>query len=1279
MNLLNNLEIKKRIKDIFEGKEKINKEVNFLGSSFNEDEKLDLSTFLNVFSELNYQIEDKLYLTPKDSVFENKEVNNLIDKLVKIAILKNKSREGAVWYIKTKRKPTSYFIRKIAKDLKTSSFGSNNNLLIFNWDEKDQFLFVFPFFTLNQIELRKLQIDKNNLYQTDLEVLSNIFVADEKVFIQKLWLEAFNVEKVSEKFFDDYFRYFNKLWTEINNQLKEYDDSLKISKYIAHQLLNRLMFCFFLEKKSNWLGEDKKFIRNFVKEYEKLLSENKIEKNTFYNNWLKSLFLEAFNKRFIRKNYFSDKINSVLFNAPFLNGGLFEENEYDKYDITISDELIINQIIEDFLLKYNFTIVESAPLEKEVAVNPELIGKVYEKFVNIETTPQIKKKYDSEGNSKGIVYTQEKEIDFMCKKSLIEYLLIKIPELPREYIYDFIYVDIDDFNRLEISRELFLKLKNVLENIKIVDPAVGSGSFLVGFLNLLVNLHKKIQKFEPAANLTDFGLKKKIIKNNLYGVDVMDWAVKIAELRLWLSLIIESDLKREQLQLEPLLPNLDFKIRQGDSLIQYVEDYDISDLFINMKNFELSTKNRLNNLIEKKLDFYENPEKYKYFEIENEKFSIFSDILDIKIIELQQQKENFKKNINNKHKQNEMFNDFDQTEINYFDENENKSKKEKNEMIDRKIKKLKDLKNQIITKKELSFLWQLDFPEVFYRKENSGFDIVIGNPPYVRQEEIEPPLLQKNKFSDDEWKNQKIIYKQRLQSLVEKIYSKEFVPKSRADLYVYFYFKSLSLLNKDGIFCFITSNSWLDVDFGAKLQEFLLRRTKIIGIYDNQAVRSFKQADINTIIIFTTAPSKDEKSNLSHFAKFVVFKKPFDEVLKKEILLKIDKNDPNWLYDKPIFELVKNRKEEDEFNIFPIRQSDLLKDGLMKIEESESINAQEQIEGTYVYQSNKWGGKFLRAPKIFWKILEKGKNKLIKLRDIAEIRFGIKTGANEFFYLKPVGKTVKEVVEIAEKNPDTLIRVKNGADWEGEIEARFLKPVIKSPRELKTIIVRLEDLNYLVFMCHEPKSKLVGTKALEYINWGEKQKFHERPTCKSREKWWDLGIWEISKNILPMFENERKYCFYNISKAYIDAALYWVYSKANISEEILNVLLNSIIIHFYKEVSCRPPEGLGALQMKVYHYNEMLIPPIKNLKLEENFLKTNFLKLILREIPTIFTEIGFDPKKVIREQEPNPLPYRKALDDIVFDALGLNEEERKEVYWAVAELVKNRIEKARSF
>jgi len=162
-----------------------------------------------------------------------------------------------------------------------------------------------------------------------------------------------------------------------------------------------------------------------------------------------------------------------------------------------------------------------------------------------------------------------------------------------------------------------------------------------------------------------------------------------------------------------------------------------------------------------------------------------------------------------------------------------------------------------------------------------------------------------------------------------------------------------------------------------------------------------------------------------------------------------------------------------------------------------------------------------------------------------------------------------------------------------------------------------------------------------------------------------------------MFERGRKYCFYTESELFIDAALYYVYTKEN--ELLLNILLNSTFFGLLKEILARPPEGGGGgpIQMKVYQYEDMPIISITEFQGKDKQNKI-FNKFINREIKPIFEELGIDPDKPIREQEPKPLPDRAELDKIIFDELGLTEQERKEVYWAVCELVKQRIEKARS-
>jgi hypothetical protein len=338
-----------------------------------------------------------------------------------------------------------------------------------------------------------------------------------------------------------------------------------------------------------------------------------------------------------------------------------------------------------------------------------------------------------------------------------------------------------------------------------------------------------------------------------------------------------------------------------------------------------------------------------------------------------------------------------------------------------------------------------------------GFDVVIGNPPYVRQEHIED----KEKIIES---ISKCFIDQSGKSLI-KI-------NKRSDLYVYFYYKGLDLLKVNGILCYVSSNSWLDVGYGRELQEFLLRYMHVLMVVDNLIERSF-DADINTVIVFIRRPKFVSWDDIT---KFITFKMPFGEANRPDILIKIHQTQEKII--------------TEEFRVIPKTRKELWIEGI----ETEDDEIKEKYLWKYKYAGNKWGGKYLRAPEIFYKILEKGKGKLVRLGDIAEVKRGFTTGANEFFYLEPIGKPA----------PKGLLHVKNSAGWEGYIEEEFLKPVIKSPKELKTIIVKEEDLKYRVFMCHKSKNELKGTYALEYIEWGEKQGYHKRPTCASRQRWLSL-------------------------------------------------------------------------------------------------------------------------------------------------------------------------------
>ncbi len=320
------------------------------------------------------------------------------------------------------------------------------------------------------------------------------------------------------------------------------------------------------------------------------------------------------------------------------------------------------------------------------------------------------------------------------------------------------------------------------------------------------------------------------------------------------------------------------------------------------------------------------------------------------------------------------------------------------------------------------------------------------------------------------------------------------------------------------------------------------------------------------------------------------------------------------------------------------------------------------------YGGNKWGGKFLRAPEIFYTILRKGKGKLVRLGDIAEVRFGIKTGANEFFYLPSKYFDIR-----AEGDYYRLVPKRDGLPDDIKIEKEFLKPVIKSPRESKNILLKLNNLKYRVILCHKDKQELKKTKILNYIDWGEKQQYHKRPTCASRQKWWDLGDWRPADCFWMESINDINRVYLNPTNTLLESDKFYgiIFKNRDLGKEY-SLFLNSTLYCLFRELKGFTGMGEGVLKLPVYDVKNILI------LMPDKSRLTNSKKVLDREINSLFEECGIDPSKPIREQEPNPLPDRAELDKIIFDELGLTEAERKEVYRAVCELVKQRLEKARS-
>ena len=1018
--------------------------------------------------------------------------------------------------------------------------------------------------------------------------------------IRKQHEEAFNVEAVTEAFFEDYKRVFR----ELQNELEEQADAPKWAHDYAQQFLTRCIFLYFIQRKG-WLEGNTDFLNTFWQAYQ----DSQQPTNTFVEKWLNVLFFEAFNNRFHGGYaYFPRHIRNTLQLAPYLNGGLFRENELDvEYSVKVSD--LLWQQIFTFLEQYNFTIAEDTPLDQEVAVDPEMIGRVYESLVSVE---------DEEKGDAGIFYTQRVEIDLMCRLALVDNLANHVGTESDKYLFYEVLFAFEPEEKMEADAklaDLWEAIYQHITEITVVDPACGSGSFLVGMLYVLDDLRERAEKYLSINSKSSFERRKEIIGKNLYGVDVKQWACKVAELRLWLALIIDADFDKAELTVrklnEPLLPDFSFNIRHGDSIVQDVGGLNLAQTR-GISSISSGLKSKVENLQTEKLRFYNNDPERKYAEkgdLQEAENSLFRELLqdyDVQVIkEIQKRKALLEDPAEQLTLTGLKLAESQQLNFETF-----KMQKELERLEENHVQ-LQRAREALSSNTTPPFVWDIAFVDIFSQRD--GFDIVVENPPYTRPKDIRNLMLpsEEAKTSDN-----KDIYKEKLKRSVYQAFPEYFGYKENRDtvqrkldgnsgLYIYFYFHGLSLLNPKGSFCSITPNSWLDVKYGKNLQEFFLKQCHLKMVLDNSAKRSFATADVNTVICLISAPNKNQESCLQHTVRFVNFTVPFEAILDAVIFYEI--------------ETASARDNSPEHRIHPLPQKSLLANG-------NDENAK--------YIGDKWGGKYLRAPDIYWTILEKGKDKLIRLGDVADVRRGCTTGANDFFYLD---------AEDIQK-------------W--GIESEYLKPVIKSPSECKNILVDPSQLQFKLFMCHADREALADTAALEYIKCGEKQEYHQRPSCRGRAPWWDLGKWDYADLLWIETMHESFKVHRNAPLIYESDKFYGIKSQDNINT--LTALLNSTFMMFFKLLSGFHSLGGGALKTAVYEVKDFRVIKPELLTFNADLVEV----LVQREIGTIQEDI----------EESN----RRDIDAIIFDVLNLTTGERDGVYEAVIQLVTDRVEKAKN-
>ena len=593
-------------------------------------------------------------------------------------------------------------------------------------------------------KLVKLNMDRKNAYYTDKWILSEIAVRDEikdPLRIYGLLKESFGVQKVTKKFFTEYKTHFDFLIESLkrnNKGVKQFYDQDKLYAF-TQRFLGRLMFLYFLQKKG-WLAGDQKFIPHW---FEKSKSNGK----NFYQNVLEPLFFATLNRK-------RPGEQSAFGRIPFLNGGLFEK-DYTEF-IYIPDDTI--EKILNFLNSYNFTISEELPLEVEVAVNPEMLGRIFESML-----PEY------ERGKKGTFYTPRPIVHYMCRESLKEYLCA-ISNIPRYKILKLV----EEEKTKEFSIEEAKILYEALDKVRVLDPAVGSGAFLVGMMQEIIRLKNPLAG-RLSIKTTPAQLKREIIKSNLYGIDIETEAIEIAKLRLWLSLVVDEELEK----VEPL-PNLDYKLAVGNSLIEsfkgkkLFEKGQFQQSFVEDETPKLIPEFR--KLKDKLLDEM-NPEKKRAIrqKLEDIEWKLIEKGLSSEA-ELKT-KQAIKLGAKYSRVRGEM----------------PASEKKKMEKLIKEASQASDFLSEIKkTKTKPFFLLHVYFAEVFTEKK--GFDIIIANPPYVRTQK-----LSNLPYRDD----LKLHY--------------GFVD----DLYVHFTFRALELAHPEGVVSFITSDTYLTLSWKKRMRELL--------------------------------------------------------------------------------------------------------------------------------------------------------------------------------------------------------------------------------------------------------------------------------------------------------------------------------------------------------------------------------------------------------------------------------------------------------------------------
>lgn len=572
--------------------------------------------------------------------------------------------------------------------------------------------------------------------------------------------DAFSVERLNKEFFNGYKAQYKK-FVDTLSDTKPHRDYVK-------KLLGRLVFLQFLQKKgwmgvpvsnAKWEGGDKNYLSKLV--------DNYANNNRLLSDVLEPLFFKTLNEK--RNGDIADGKLGENIKIPYLNGGLFDKDRIDELDIDFPYSYFKD--LMGFFSQYNFTIDENDPDDSEVGIDPEMLGHIFENLLE-------------DNKDKGAFYTPKEIVQYMCRQSVIQYL--KTHE-PSEQYAEAIEQLINDgvVSPILQSKSIAARFIQLLKEVKVCDPAIGSGAFPMGILYVLYHaIHHLHSHAEPHGNFDSTKTKRDIIQNNIFGVDIEQGAVDIARLRFWLALVVDAG------DPQPL-PNLDYKITCGNSLLsRYPIDAPIENVFVEYNKDKKEDEKMSLAKYKELVSDYTNTSNHQTKEL------FHKTIENIKCAFKTELSKQFKERLAKLRGKVIML------EAPTLFGERTKAEKAELKKLKEKLNILEKEQEDIQTNKLYvdAFEWRFEFPQLL--DDNgvfTGFDIVIGNPPYLRIQGIRDT---NPAFAEE---------------LVKKYHS----ATGSFDLYATFAERGLQIIKQSGIVNYIMPDKWTNAAFGKGLREII--------------------------------------------------------------------------------------------------------------------------------------------------------------------------------------------------------------------------------------------------------------------------------------------------------------------------------------------------------------------------------------------------------------------------------------------------------------------------